>query len=120
MSARMNQKPLDRTTCIPIFVHVAMAVARSYCGGVAICYVLPVFRDHVMLSYHGVNGRAASDKIRLQGRFTSSTLPKPPIPRVFGRVRHNRHRGRSRLSTTDLFTACKLLGYTLHAVNYLY
>jgi len=62
-----------------IFVHVAWAVARSSSDGVVIRYVFPLLR---MTSCFHTNGRTALDKIRLQDRLTSSTLPKPPIPSV--------------------------------------
>jgi len=40
------------------------------------------FTGDVMFSCRGTNGRPDLDKIRLQGRLTSSTLPEPPMPSV--------------------------------------
>ena len=64
------------------------------------------FMDDVMFSYLGTNGRI--DKIRLQSRLKSLTLPKPPIPNVISRqlqcmVRFftMQHQGQSLLSVLN-------------------
>jgi len=38
------------------------------------------FTDDIVFSYCWTNGWTASDKVRLKGRLTSSTLLNPPVP----------------------------------------
>ena len=76
LSSRITWKLCGHTS--PNFLcMLPVPVAWSSSDGVAVCYILPILR---MTSCFHVMGPMVLDKIRLQSRLTSLTLPKSRMP----------------------------------------
>ena len=104
LSTCITRKSLDQTSlnffyscCLPV------AVARSYCDGVAIHYVLPVFSEEVVFSYHGASGQNPESTMKficLEVRQLAVPVGRQTTT-VFEFIRVQ-YQGQSLLSTVDL------------------
>jgi len=92
LSAYITRKPHDRT--LPIFLRMLLVVMpRLSSGSVAVCYILPVFVDDVMFSYHGANGPESSTTLYSEEVFQVAVPVGRQITIAFGRVYQNAEPG---------------------------